>query len=508
MDSNSPLLMTAELSDRPSARPTVVPVIMAGGTGSRLWPLSRESYPKQFLSLLGARSLLQDTVLTAVAIDSAVAPVIIGAEAHRFLIAEQLQQVGIHNATILLEPEGRNTAPAAAVAAHFVAREYGPEAAVFLMSADHSIADPAAFITAAQAGAQLAGLGRIVIFGIEPTRPETGFGYIRIGRPLAGELQAAEVEAFVEKPKLEVAEEYLRSGGYYWNGGLFMFRADRLLSELQRLEPELSDHAAEALVSGQRDGQFLRLDPTAFRHCRNESIDYAVMEKSDALAVVPLAAGWDDVGSWSYLAKLPASDDCDNHLQGDVLTEDSWGNLVHASQRLVALVGVEDHVVVETDDAVLVAHKDRVQDVKGVVQRLKRERRPEALSRSRMYRPWGFYETVALGERFQVKRICVKPGEKLSLQMHHHRAEHWVVVRGTARVKIGDQVFLLSENESTYIPLGRTHRLENPGKVHLELIEVQSGAYLGEDDIVRFDDLYGRVGADALPGQEPRSLVA
>lgn len=504
MDSNSPLAMKTDLPPGP----TVVPVIMAGGNGTRLWPLSRESYPKQFLSLLGKRSLLQDTVLTAVAIDNAVAPVIIGAEAHRFLIAEQLQQIGIRHATILLEPEGRNTAPAAAVAAHHVAREYGPEAAVFLMSADHSIGDPAAFVATAQAGAQLAGLGRIVIFGIEPTRPETGFGYIRIGEPLAGEVRASEVAAFVEKPAADVAEEYLRSGGYYWNGGLFMFRADRLLSELLRLEPELSDHAAEAVTQGQRDGQFLRLDATAFRNCRNESIDYAVMEKSDALAVVPLDAGWDDVGSWNFLSKLPASDEGGNHLQGDVLTEDSQGNLVHASQRLVALVGVKDLVVVETDDAVLVAHKDRVQDVKGVVQRLKRERRPEALQRSRMYRPWGFYETVALGERFQVKRICVKPGEKLSLQMHHHRAEHWIVVKGTARVKIGDQVFLLSENESTYIPLGRTHRLENPGKVHLELIEVQSGTYLGEDDIVRFDDVYGRVGNEALPAKEMPKLAA
>ncbi|MDP3857030.1 MAG: mannose-1-phosphate guanylyltransferase/mannose-6-phosphate isomerase [Stagnimonas sp.] len=504
MDSTIPLLMKTSLS----ASPTVVPVIMAGGNGTRLWPLSRESYPKQFLSLLGERSLLQDTVLTAVAISNAVAPVIIGAEAHRFLISEQLREIGIDQATILLEPEGRNTAPAAAVAAQYVAREYGAEAAVFLMSADHSIGDPAGFVAAAQAGAQLAALGRIVIFGIAPTRPETGFGYIRIGAPLAGEVKAAEVDAFVEKPNLETAQDYINSGRYYWNGGLFMFRADRLLSELRRLEPELCEHAAAAVAQGERDGQFLRLDAVAFRNCRNESIDYAVMEKSDALAVVPLDVGWDDVGSWNFLAKLPASDDCDNRLQGDVLTEDSWGNLVHASQRLVALVGVEDHVVVETDDAILVAHKNRVQDVKGVVQRLRRERRPEALSRSRMYRPWGFYETVAQGERFQVKRICVKPGEKLSLQMHHHRAEHWIVVKGTARVKIGDQVFLLSENESTYIPLGRTHRLENPGKVQLELIEVQSGAYLGEDDIVRFDDLYGRVAADPLPVKEPRQLAA
>ncbi len=491
------------------ASPTIVPVIMAGGSGTRLWPLSREQYPKQFLPLLGPHSLLQNTILTAARIPNAVTPVIIGAEPHRFLIAEQLREIGIKNATILLEPEGRNTAPAAAVAAHFVAREYGPEAMVFLMSADHSIAQPEAFAATAEAAATLAALGRIVIFGIEPVRPETGFGYIQVGAPITGGIAASEVARFVEKPSLEVAESYLAAGGYYWNGGLFLFRADRLLSELGRLEPELGRQALEALTQAQQHGAFVCLDADAFRACRNESIDYAVMEKSDALAVVPLDVGWDDVGSWTYLGKLPASDEADNRLVGDVLTEDSQGNLVHASTRLVALVGVHDHVVVETDDAVLVAHKDRVQDVKRIVQRMKRDERPEVAARPRVYRPWGFYETVALGERFQVKRICVKPGEKLSLQMHHHRAEHWIVVKGTARVKVGEQVYLLSENESTYIPLGRTHRLENPGKVPLELIEVQSGTYLGEDDIVRFDDIYGRAPeAPAETAATPRKLAA
>ncbi len=500
MDANSPLLI---------ASPTVVPVIMAGGSGTRLWPLSREQHPKQFLPLLGKRSLLQDTVLTAARLENAVVPIIIGSEAHRFLIAEQLREIGVTTATILLEPEGRNTAPAAAVAAQFVAQEYGPEALVYLMSADHSIGRPERFVAATQAGALLAALGRIVIFGIEPTRPETGFGYIKVGAPLAGETHGAEVAAFVEKPNHETAERYVAEGGYYWNGGLFLFRADRLLTELERLEPDLAHHALEAISDGQRQGNFLSLDAAAFRACRNESIDYAVMEKSDALAVLPLDADWDDVGSWNYLCKQPKDRD-DNCLQGDVITEDSHGNLVHASTRLVTLVGVSDHVVVETDDAILVAHKDRVQDVKKVVQRLKREQRPEAVARPRVYRPWGFYETVAFGDRFQVKRICVKPGEKLSLQMHHHRAEHWIVVKGTARVKIGEQVFLLSENESTYIPLGRTHRLENPGKVPLELIEVQSGTYLGEDDIVRFDDIYGRApvsterpGNTRKPAREP-----
>jgi mannose-1-phosphate guanylyltransferase/mannose-6-phosphate isomerase len=471
----------------------VVPVLMAGGSGTRLWPLSREQHPKQFLSLLGRSSLFQDTALRTSKIDEAVSPVIIGSAAHRFVIAEQLRTAQIRDAAMLLEPEGRNTAPAAAVAAHFVAEEFGPDAIVFLMAADHAIGDQAAFEAAVQSAVEAATQGYIVTFGIKPTRPETGFGYLKIkpGSRL-GTTTAHEVDSFVEKPTADRAQQFIEQGDHYWNGGMFLFRSGRFLAELRRLEPETYMKSLEALQKAKRDGDSISLDARAWRECRNESVDYAVMEKTDQLALVPLDAGWDDVGSWNFLERLPASDAGENRTRGDVVLEDSHNNLVHSSGRLVALVGVEDHVVVETEDAVLVAHKNRVQDVKKVVQNLKRKSRAEADTHRRCYRPWGFYETVALGERFQVKRISVKPGEKLSLQMHFHRAEHWIVVRGTARVTCGEKVFIVSEDQSTYIPLGNTHRLENPGKVPLELIEVQTGCYVGEDDIVRMSDSYGR----------------
>jgi mannose-1-phosphate guanylyltransferase/mannose-6-phosphate isomerase len=470
----------------------VVPVLMAGGSGSRLWPLSRESYPKQFLALHGAHSLLQNTALRARMIPNAAAPVVIGADAHRFLIAEQLRDAGIAGSTLLLEPEGRDTAPAAAVAAHYVASEVGPEAIVFLMAADHVITDLDAFVAAATLGAELASQGHVVTFGITPTGPETGFGYLRAGAALPEEPRAQRVEAFVEKPDAARAQAFLDAGNHYWNSGMFMFRADRFLDVLQCLEPALSHsaHAAVSLAAVNSDG--LSLNVEAFSSCRKVSVDYAVMEKLHDIALVPLDAGWDDVGSWNFLAGLPATDDHANRARGDVLLQDSRGNLVHAQSRLVTLIGVEDHVVVETEDAILVAPRSRVQDVKGVVQKLKAEERAEVVAHHRVYRPWGYYESIAGGERFQVKRIMVKPGQKLSLQMHHHRAEHWVVVKGTARVTCGDKEFLLCEDQSTYIPLGNVHRLENPGLVPLELIEVQSGAYLGEDDIVRLEDVYGR----------------
>jgi mannose-1-phosphate guanylyltransferase/mannose-6-phosphate isomerase len=472
--------------------PPVVPVLMAGGSGSRLWPLSRESYPKQFLALHGAHSLLQNTALRARMIPNAGAPVVIGADSHRFLIAEQLRDAGIAESTLLLEPEGRDTAPAAAVAAHFVAAEIGPEAIVFLMAADHVISDLDAFVSAATVGAELAAQGHVVTFGITPTGPETGFGYLRAGAPLAEEPRAQRVEAFVEKPDAERAQAFLDAGDHFWNSGMFMFRADRFLDVLQCLEPALSHsaHAAVSLAAVNSDG--LTLNVEAFSSCRKVSVDYAVMEKLHDIALVPMDAGWDDVGSWNFLAGLPATDEQANRARGDVLLQDSRGNLVHAQSRLVTLIGVEDHVVVETEDAILVAPRSRVQDVKGVVQKLRDQEREEVVANRRVYRPWGRYESIAGGERFQVKRIMVKPGQKLSLQMHHHRAEHWVVVKGTARVTCGDKEFLLCEDQSTYIPLGNVHRLENPGLVPLELIEVQSGAYLGEDDIVRFEDVYGR----------------
>ena len=470
----------------------LLPVLLAGGSGTRLWPLSRENFPKQFLPLMDRRSLLQNTALRAQALPGAVAPLAICGEQHRFVVAEQLREAGIPGAGILLEPEGRNTGPAAACAAHWAAEKYGPDAILFLMAADHVIPDQAAFAAAAKTAIAAAQAGQIVSFGIRPTHPEIGFGYIKAGDKLDGVAGASRIAAFVEKPPLAQAEAFLAEGGYYWNGGMFLFRADVFIAELERLEPAMNAACIAALAKSRRDIDFCRLDAEAFRGARSESIDYAVMEKTAKAALVPLDAGWDDVGSWAYLAKLPATDARGNVARGDVLIEDSENSLVQATSRLVTLVGVKDLVVVETVDAVMVATRDRVQDVKKIVQRLKAAGRSEVVARPRVYRPWGWYETIAMAERFQVKRILVKPNEKLSLQMHHHRAEHWVVVKGTARVTNGDKVFLLAEDESTYIPLGHKHRLENPGKVPLELIEVQSGAYLGEDDIVRFEDVYGR----------------
>lgn len=479
-----------------SLRPVILPVLLAGGSGSRLWPLSRESYPKQFLSLYGAHSLLQNTALRARLISETVAPVVIGSDAHRFLILEQLREAGIVNASLISEPEARDTAPAAAVAAHYAAHTLGPETVVFLMAADHVISDLDAFVEAVEQGAALAASGRIVTFGIQPSGPETGFGYLRCAAETAAESSCARrVEAFVEKPDRARAEQFVKDGRYYWNSGMFMFRADCFLAVLERLEPALSHSAHAALSLAQPFAEGVALNAEAFGSCRKISLDYAVMEKLDDLALVPLDAGWDDVGSWTFLAGLPATDEHGNRARGDVLMEDARGNLVHAQSRLVTLIGVEDHVVIETGDAVLVAPRSRVQEVKNVVQQLRDAGRDEVHTHPRVYRPWGYYESVAGGERFQVKRILVKPGHKLSLQMHHHRAEHWVVVRGTAKVTCADREFLLCEDQSTYIPLGNVHRLENPGLMPLELIEVQSGAYLGEDDIVRLEDVYGRLSA-------------
>ena len=470
----------------------VVPVLMAGGSGTRLWPLSRASYPKQFLRLLDDKSLLQATVQRAQKIPGATAPLVVGNEKHRFIIAEQLQEIGFEHPNILLEPEGRNTAPVAAVAAHYVLEKYGPDAIVFLMAADQTIADGAAFVASAKLGVQAAQAGRIVTFGIQPQGPETGFGYVRVGAPLSAVNGAFEVSGFFEKPSLERAQAYLGEGGYFWNGGMFMFRAVAFLEELRKLEPEMHAKSKESLGAGARDLDFVRLEAEAFKACRSDSIDYAVMEKSQNIALVPLDAGWDDVGSWTFLSKLPAADGDGNHVRGNVMLEASRNNLVQSGKRLVTLLGMENTVVVESDDAILVASRDRLQDVGKLVKRMQTEKRAEADSLPRVARPWGYYETIAIADRFQVKRILVKPGQKLSLQMHHHRAEHWIVVKGTARVTCGEKVFLLTEDQSTYIPLGTTHRVENPGKVPLEIIEVQSGPYLGEDDIVRFEDVYGR----------------
>ncbi|HEX4895394.1 MAG TPA: mannose-1-phosphate guanylyltransferase/mannose-6-phosphate isomerase [Solimonas sp.] len=468
----------------------LLPVLLAGGSGTRLWPLSRELYPKQFLSLVDEHSLLQNTAHRAAALPGALPPLVICGEPHRFIAAEQLRQAGTPGC-VMLEPEGRNTAPAAAVAALHAQERSGPDTLVFLMAADHAIRDQTAFRTAVDHAVALAQAGRIVTFGIQPTHPETGYGYLQAGEPLPPHGHA--VARFIEKPPLATAQALIAQGGHYWNGGMFLFRADVFLKELERLEPAMLEQAREALARGQRDLDFVRLDAAAFKACRNDSIDYAVMEKTALAALVTLDAGWDDVGSWTYLAQRSA-DARGNRVRGDVLLEDADNNLVQATSRLVSLVGVRDHIVVETADAILVTTRDHAQDVKKVVQRLKADGRSEAQLHPRVFRPWGWYESISAGERFQVKRIQVAPGQKLSLQMHHHRAEHWIVVHGTARVTCEDKVFLLAENESTYIPLGHRHRLENPGAIPLEIIEVQSGGYLGEDDIVRFEDIYGRSG--------------
>ncbi|HEY1076342.1 MAG TPA: mannose-1-phosphate guanylyltransferase/mannose-6-phosphate isomerase [Fontimonas sp.] len=505
-----------EIPIRPAMMPAnaLVPILMSGGAGTRLWPLSREAYPKQFHALNGELTLLQNTALRASALEGATAPVVIGSEAHRFLIADQLREAGVTQSTLLLEPEGRDTAPAAAVAAHFAEASYGENAIVLLMAADHVIEDVEQFTAKVKLAQALAAAGHIVTFGIQPTRPETGFGYLRRGAALdgSGASEHFKVDAFVEKPDAERAQAFIDSGEYYWNSGMFMFRVDRFLAELDRLQRPLSQCAHAALMMARHSEDGVHLNAEAFASCKKISLDYAVMEKLDDIVLVPLDVGWDDVGSWAYLGNLPASDDAGNHTQGDVLLEDSSNNLVRSDGRLIAMVGVSDHVVIETADAVLIAPRDRVQEVKGAVESLRKQQRTEATQHARCYRPWGHYETVAGGDRFQVKRIVVKPGQKLSLQMHHHRAEHWIVVRGTARVNCGDREYLCSENESTYIPLGTTHRLENPGVLPLELIEVQSGAYLGEDDIVRFEDVYGRIEpgcAEAPPATvEPLAAAA
>lgn len=466
---------------------SLCPVIMAGGTGSRLWPLSRRLNPKQFLPLTDDHSMLQATLGRLDGIPHA-EPILICNEQHRFLAAEQLRQLG-KTPSILLEPVGRNTAPAIALAAlHALEREEDP--VLLVLAADHLIQRVDAFHRAIDAALPLAQAGRLVTFGIVPTQAETGYGYIQRGAQL-GE-QSFEVARFVEKPDRQTAEGYLASEEFFWNSGMFLFRARRYLEELERLAPEILFACRQAMEEGQHDLDFLRIGEAAFAACPEDSIDYAVMEKTESAAMVSLDAGWSDIGSWSALWDVSDKDTDDNVLHGDVLAEHTSHTLVQAEHRLVATLGVENLVIVETKDAVLVAHKDKVQDVKRIVARLKEEGRSEHVNHREVYRPWGVYDSVDNGHRYQVKRITVKPGAKLSVQMHHHRAEHWIVVSGTAKVAVGEKRFLVTENESTFIPIGQIHALENPGQIPLELIEVQSGSYLGEDDIVRFEDRYGR----------------
>ena len=463
----------------------LLPVILSGGSGTRLWPLSRESYPKQFLPLAGDDTMLQAT-WRRVAPIAGRPPLIVANEEHRFVAAEQLQQVGAKPQAILLEPIGRNTAPAIAVAALEATRD-GDDAILLVLPSDHVIADDKTFQRVVQEAVPAAEAGKLVTFGIVPTGPETGYGYIKAG---AGS-GARAVESFVEKPDLATAQGYVASGQYFWNSGMFLFKASRYLAELEKLNPAMLEGVRQAWSLAKRDADFTRLDKQTFSTVPSDSIDYAVMEKTADAAVVPLDAGWSDVGSWTALRDVSPQDPDGNAHHGDVIAIDCRNTYAYG-ERLIALVGLDDVVVVETPDAVLVGKGERMQEVKEVVARIKRDQRSEATWHRKVYRPWGAYDSIDNGQRFQVKRITVKPGATLSLQMHHHRAEHWIVVSGTAEVTRGEEVLLLTENQSTYIPLGVTHRLRNPGKLPLELIEVQSGSYLGEDDIVRFEDTYGR----------------
>ena len=479
----------------------IQPVILCGGSGTRLWPLSREQYPKQLLCLNGNHTMLQATALRLGGIELAAddvlaAPLLVGNEEYRFLIAEQLRQVGVEHPTLILEPCGRNTAPALTLAA-LAAQLEGADPVLVFMPADHVIQDEAAFRAAVVQGAGLAEQGKLVTFGIKPTAPETGYGYIKLGAALAD--GASLVDQFVEKPDAATAEGYLASGRFLWNGGIFVIKASVWLAKMEECRADIAAACLKAYDGRQQDHDFLRPEKAAFADCPSDSIDYAVLERlaregsnTGEVAVVPLDARWSDVGAWSALWEIGDKDAGGNVLMGDVLSVDSEDTLVIAEDRLVACIGLKNMVVVETADAILVADRSEIQKVKEVVGQLKTKKRSESLSHRKVFRPWGWYDSIDFGERFQVKRIVVNPGGCLSLQMHHHRAEHWIVVSGTAKVTRGDETILVSENQSTYIPLGVTHRLENPGVVALEMIEVQSGSYLGEDDIVRFEDIYGR----------------
>ncbi|WP_242104590.1 mannose-1-phosphate guanylyltransferase/mannose-6-phosphate isomerase [Lysobacter sp. M2-1] len=465
------------------------PVLLSGGAGTRLWPLSREGYPKQFLPLVGEDTMLQAT-WRRIAPIADLPPIVVANDDHRFLAAEQLRLVGVEHPAILLEPVGRNTAPAIAAAALQAMRD-GADPVLLVLPSDHVVANEDAFRDAVRIAMPAADRGALVTFGIVPSAPETGFGYIQADHAHGEATEPRRVLRFVEKPDAATAQGYIDIGGYYWNSGMFLFRASRYLEELGRFHPQMLAAVRTALLEGKRDGDFIRLDKDAFGACPSDSIDYAVMEKTDAAMVLPVDIGWNDVGSWSALWDVSEQDGGGNAHHGDVISVDSRNNYAYA-RRLVALVGVDDLVVVETDDAVLVARKDKVQQVKDVVAQLKAGQRSQAALHREVHRPWGSYDSVDMGERFQVKRIKVKPGARLSLQSHTKRAEHWIVVSGTARVTRDNDVFELYANQSTYIPIGAKHRLENPGTETLELIEVQSGDYLGEDDIVRYEDVYGR----------------
>jgi len=485
---------------------SVVPVVLSGGSGTRLWPLSRKLYPKQFLPLVGERTMLQETICRMKgAASSGHPPVVVCNEEHRFLVAEQLRGIGEKESVIILEPVGKNTAPALTLAALTLQRD----AVMAVMPADHVIRDLKIFHEAMDRAVRLAGEGFLVTFGIQPDRPETGYGYIRMGDPLSGDGQDSgsggyliphSIGEFVEKPDANTAERYMASGKYLWNSGMFVMKAAVWLDAIARCRPDILESCQKSHDKGCRDHDFHRIDRTTFEACPSDSIDYAVMEPINRpnenlgfqSAVIPLSAGWSDVGAWSSLWETRQQDEQGNVVEGDVFMRNTSSSLLFSNNRMIAAVGVSDLIVVETADAVLVAHRDAAQDVKFIVEQIAAEGRDEHMVHRRVHRPWGSYEGIDNGERYQVKRITVNPGASLSLQMHHHRAEHWIVVKGTAKVTRGEEEFLVTENESTYIPLGTVHRLENPGTIPLEMIEVQSGSYLGEDDIVRFEDDYGR----------------
>jgi mannose-1-phosphate guanylyltransferase/mannose-6-phosphate isomerase len=474
----------------------IYPVILAGGSGTRLWPMSRSLYPKQLINLYNTHTMLQNTLLRLSGLNDLGEPVIICNENHRFMTAEQVRRIDIDDFKIILEPAARNTAPAIALAALVLddtqPSELQDDPVMLVLPADHEIKNVQAFQEIIQSGAQLARQGKLVTFGIVPSSPETGYGYIKKGSQLDHSNPAFMIDRFVEKPDYATAVSYLESGDFCWNSGMFMFKASAVISELGNFAPDMLEKCRKAIKEGSLDLDFFRVDKAAFEAITEDSIDYAVMEKTEKGVVIPLDAGWNDLGSFDALWQTGEKDECNNVTSGDVLVHNVTDTYIHSESRLVAAVGLEKFVIVDTKDAVLVAPRDQVQDVKKIVGQLKAQNRGEAVCHAKVYRPWGDYETIDMADRYQVKRITVKPGAKLSLQKHYHRAEHWTVVSGTAIVTKGTEEILLKEDQSIYIPLGTMHRLENPGQIPLELIEVQSGPYLGEDDIVRFDDVYGR----------------
>lgn len=467
----------------------IIPIIMAGGSGTRLWPLSRSLYPKQFLSLINENSLLQETLKRLDGLNC-LPPVIVSNNEHRFIVAEQLRQFGVDDFQIILEPVGRNTAPAVALAA-LKSLELHGDHHMLVLAADHAIQDIEAFHAAVLAAEQESVDNKLVTFGIVPTKPETGYGYIKKGEQVKNSV--FKVNSFVEKPDLETAKNYLEQKCYLWNSGLFMFKASVYLDELKKFRPDILAACKESLSSASTDLDFIRLNSDVFAECPDESIDYAVMEKTQDCVVIPLDADWSDIGSWTSLWEISEKDEHENVSHGDVINYNSRNNYIYSEGSLISTVGVNNLIIVQTKDALLVAQQDNVQDIKKIVEILKKQKRSEHISHREVYRPWGRYDSVERGDRYQVKRITVKPGECLSTQMHHHRAEHWVVVAGTAKVTCGERTFFVTENESTFIPIGTVHTLENPGKIPLEVIEIQSGVYLGDDDIVRLSDKYGRV---------------